>query len=215
TSGGACRTIDLAPRSVAAFYREVLEAVRSLSIDVEITTRPCEIPNPIRFPEDEVHGAYDPDAVNRFFRVLVRVDAVLKEHRARFRGRASPVQFFWGSFDLAYSRFSGRPAAPPPGGDIILRLAMNAEPVAFGFWPRADRVPVRALSSSTSPKAAGIERATIGPRAAFWSDQLGEHVLRYEDVRRAPSPRDAILEFCDTCYAAGATLSGWDRASLE
>jgi hypothetical protein len=214
-SDGSRRRIPLVPRTVAAFYAEVMEALRSLGIDVEITTKPQEVPDPIPFPEDEVHHDYDPQWANRFWRALVQVDAVLREYRARFRGRTTPTQFFWGSFDLACSRFSGRPADPPPGSNILYRLGMNAEDVCAGWWPGDDRFPEPAFYSYTYPKPDGLERAELRPPQAFWSDELGEFVLRYEDARAAESPRQAVLDFLQSAYEAGATLSNFDRAALE
>jgi len=215
TSEARPLTIPLSPRSVASFHREVLYALHGLGCDVRISPKPSEIPDPIPFADDEVHRSYDREAVNRFFHVLSRVDIVMKEHRARFRGKASPVQFFWGSFDLAYSRFSGRPADPPPGADKIFRFAMDAEEVAFGFWPGDDRFLEPAFYAYTYPKPAAIEQAAIRPEAASWSQALGEHVLPYDAVRRAEDPRAAILEFLETYYRAGATLAGWDLATLD
>jgi hypothetical protein len=215
TSDGAIRRLALVPRTVARFYDEFMEALGSLGIEVALRTRPCEVPDPIPFTDDLVHRAYDPEQVTRFFHVLARIDVVLKEHRARFWGRASPVAFFWGTFDLSYTRFSGRPAEPPPGSDTIYRLAMNAEQFETGFWPGDDRFPEPAFYAFTYPKPAGIEQAPIEPRAAFWSDKLGEHLLRYDDVRRAQEPADAILAFAESTYRAGAQLAGWDTALLE
>lgn len=214
-SDGERRSLALVPRSVADFYEEVMSALRSLEIDVTYRPRPTEVPNPIPFAEDRAHAGYDPESVNRFFRVLARVDTVLKRHRAKFWGRASPVAFFWGSFDLAYSRYSGRPAEPPPGSDIIYRLGANVETMEVGFWPGDDRIPEPAFYGFTYPKPQGIEAATIRPAEAFWSSALGEHLLRYEDVRRADSPEDALLEFFETTYRAGASLSGWNVEALE
>src|SRR5262249_6527956 len=161
------------------------------------------------------HASYDPEPVTRFFHVLVRVDAVLKQHRARYWGRASPVAFYWGTFDLAYARYSGRPAEPPPGADRIYRLALNAQHFATGLWPGAAGFPEPACFAFAYPKPPGLERASIEPRAAFWSDALGEFVLRYEDVRKAESPDAAILAFAESTYRAAAELAGWDTASLD
>jgi hypothetical protein len=214
-SDGERRTFALGPRAVAAFYEEVMSALRSLGIEVAYRARPVEIPHPISFLEDSVHASYDPVSVNRFFRVLARVDAVLKRHRARFWGRTSPVAFFWGTFDLAYSRYSGRTAEPPPGSDVIYRLGMNVETIEVGFWPGDERFPEPAFYGFTYPMPQGIERASIGPREAFWSAELGEFLLRYEDVRRAEDPESAALEFFETTYRAGATLAGWDVAAFD
>src|SRR4051794_21479218 len=214
-SDGSRRRIPLVPRTVAAFYRELMDALRSLGVEVEVSTTPSEVPDPIPFPEDEVHADYDPLWANRFWRVLVQVDAVLREYRAGFRGRTTPVQFFWGTFDLACSRYSGRPATPPDGSDAIFRAAMNAEDVCSGFWPGDDRFPEPAFYSYTYPKPDGLERAAIRPPEAFWSEEIGEFLLRYADARAAESPRRAVLDFLESTYDAGASLGGWDRAALE
>lgn len=214
-SDGERRAFALGPRPVAAFYEEVMSALRSLGIEVSYRPIPTEVPNPIPFPEDSIHASYDPVSVNRLFRVLARVDATLKRHRARFRGRASPVAFYWGTFDLSYSRYSGRPAEPPPGSDIIYRLGMDAETFEVGFWPGDDRLPEPAFFAFLYPQPEGFDRAAVGPRGASWSAKLGEFVLRYEDVRRAESPEDAILEFCESTYRAAATLAGWNVAALD
>jgi hypothetical protein len=215
TSDGRRRALPLAPRPVAAFYQEVLQALGALGIDVSIWPVPTEIPDPIPFPEDTRHAAYDAAAAHRFWRVLSQVDSVFKAWRAPFRGRSSPVQFFWGTFDLAVARYSGRPAPPPPGSDPIRRRAMDAEEVAAGFWPGDDNFPEPAFYSYTYPKPPGIEAAALQPPAASWSAPLGEFLLRYEDVRHSPSPREAILAFLDSTYAAGADALRWDRAALE
>jgi hypothetical protein len=209
-SDGAVRVVPLAARPVAAFYRDLVTALDEVGAKVEISTVPSEVADPVPFPDDTVHAAYDPERANRFWRVLAQVDLVFKEHRARFLGRASPVHFFWGSFDLAITRYSGRPAEPPPGADRIMRLSANAEQVCAGFWPGNEQVPEPAFFAYAYPKPDGIERAPVGPAAAFWSDALGEFLLRYEDVRSAASPQATILEFLETTYEAAARLAGWD-----
>ncbi|MDQ2818503.1 MAG: DUF5996 family protein [Candidatus Eremiobacteraeota bacterium] len=211
-SDGQTRSIELKPRSVADFYAQVMEALRDLAIDVSINPMPQEIASPIPFTDDRVHAAYDAEYVNRFWRILSQVDAVFKEHRAPFRGRQTVVQFFWGSFDLAYARFSGRPAQAP-SGNVIMRKGMDAEEIAAGFWPGDDRFPEPAFWSYAYPKPAGVEKAKIGPQAAAWNAEMGEFMLRYEDVRSSESPRAAILEFLSSTYEACAALAGWDLAS--
>jgi Family of unknown function (DUF5996) len=213
-SDGDTRSFSLG-RSVAAFYDETMGALRSLGIEVAYRPWPSEVSDPIPFPEDTVHATYDRVSVNRFFRVLARVDAVLKRDRAEFRGRVSPVAFYWGTFDLAYSRYSGRPADPPAGCDVIYRFAMDAETIELGFWPGDERFPEPAFYSFTYPRPAGFERASVEPRRAIWSDDLGEFLLRYDDVRRAAVPENAILDFLRSTYRAGATLAGWDVGALE
>ena len=168
---------------------------------------PQEVPDPIPFPDDRVHASYDPDWANRFWRVLVSVDAVLKEHRGRFRGKASPVHFFWGTFDHTYARFSGRPLEPPPEAGVIEREGGDAEQAAAGFWPGDDKTTMPAFFAYTYPKPDGIEEA------ALWSTDLGEFLLPYDDVRTATDPRRALLDFLDSTYRAGAERAGW-RADL-
>jgi hypothetical protein len=215
TGEGERRAFPLGHRTVAAFYDELMRALRTLGFEVAIRTRPAEVPHPIAFPEDTIHASYDVESVTRFFAVLLRVDALLKRHRARFWGRTSPVAFYWGTFDLTYSRYSGRPAEPPPGADSITRLAMNAETFEAGFWPGDDRFPDPAFFSFFYPKPEGFERAFLGPKGAFWSPELGEFLLRYEDVRRVSSPDEAILDFFETTYRAGARIANWDLDGLE
>jgi hypothetical protein len=171
---------------------------------------PDEVSDPIPFAEDTMHSAYDPEWATRFLHVLARVDLVLKQHRARFRGRTSPVHFFWGSFDLSNTRYSGRVAEAPPGANVIARKSEDAEQICAGFWPGSDAFPEPALYSYTYPKPEGIEDQLILPSTAGWDPKLGEFVLHYDDVRKAASPKDAIQEFCDSTYAAGARLLGWD-----
>jgi hypothetical protein len=214
-SDGRRKNLALGPKSVARFYREVMDTLRSLGIAVAISPRPKEIPNPIPFLEDERHASYDPVWVNRYWQVLTRIDIVFKQHRARFSGRSSPVSFYWGTFDLSYTRYSGRPAEPPPGSDVIYRLGMNVECFELGFWPGDDRFPEPAFFAFAYPKPKGIEIAKPRPAEASWSEPLGEFVLRYADVRRATSPSRAILEFAESTYRAAAALAGWDVAALD
>jgi hypothetical protein len=209
TSAGERRTFGLGG-SVAEFYFETMGALRSLGIEVSYRPQPVEVSNQVPFPEDTVHSSYDPDSVNRFFRVLSRIDPVLKRHRAEFTGRASQVALFWGTLDLAYSRYSGRPAEPPPGSDLIYRLAMNVETIEAGFWPGDERYGAPAFYSFTYPKPNGIESAVLEPRLAFWSPELSEFILRYDDVRAAASPEDAIFDFFESSYQAGRTRAGWN-----
>ena len=210
TATGETRQVALTARPVAAFYGEFMAALGTLGIQVKFRPVPDEVSDPIPFAEDTVHSAYEPEWANRFFRVLARVDLVLKEHRSRFRGRTSPVHFFWGSFDLANTRYSGRPAEPPPGADSIARKSEDAEQICAGFWPGGATFPEPAFYSYTYPKPVGLEEQRIEPATASWDPRLGEFALLYSDVRKAASPRDAILEFCESTYAAGARLSGWD-----
>ncbi len=215
TSAGATRTIPLAPRTVADFYADVMDALRALGVGVKIWPMPVEIPDPIRFDQDTVHRSYDADAARRFWRILVTADTILKEFRGRFIGKDSPVHFFWGSFDLAVTRFSGRRAPERPGADRITREAYSHEVISTGFWPGGGPVQGAAFCAYAAPEPAGFARSPVRPAQAFYSDALHEFVVMYEDIRRASSPRAALLDFCQSTYEAGAGLAGWDRASLE
>jgi hypothetical protein len=212
TARGAVRRVGLEPRSVAEFYRELMEALARADVPVEITTVPQEVPEPIPFPDDTTHASYEPEWANRFWRALVSVDAVMKEHRARFRGKTSPVQLFWGALDLSYMRFSGRVAAPPPGADVIARYSADAEHVCAGFWPGDGRLPEPAFFAYASPAPAGVQEAGIEPAEARWDAELGEFLLPYEFVRTASEPRVALRAFLETTYRAGARLGEWDTA---
>ena len=210
TTGGEMRRVPLAARPVAAFYADFMSSLSSLGIVARFLPSPSEVSDPIPFAEDTVHSAYEPEWANRFFRVLSHTDLVLKQHRSRFRGRTSPVHFFWGTFDLANSRFSGRPVDPPPNAGIIQRLGADAEQICAGFWPGSRQFPQAAFFAYTYPKPDGIEAQAIQPAQARWDVGLGEFALLYDDVRRSSSPEDAILDFCESTYAAGARLRGWD-----
>jgi hypothetical protein len=215
TSAGAVRTLPLEPRAVADFHRDVLAALRSLGIPVRIWRMPVEVPDPIPFDEDRKHASYDPEYARRFWRILVEADAIFKEFRARFQGKASPVHFFWGSFDLAVSRFSGRRAPERVGADTITREAYSHEVISGGFWPGGAGVEGPAFYSYAAPEPAGFSAATVRPAAAFYHRELKEYLLMYDDARRAPDPRAAVLDFLQSTYEAGAELGRWDRAELE
>jgi hypothetical protein len=215
TSDGILKTLPLAPRSVAEFYKELMEMLRSTGIDLKIWRMPVEIPDPIPFDQDSVHRSYDRAAVEKFWRILLSVDAVFTQFRAGFIGKNSPVHFFWGSFDLAVTRFSGRPAPEKPGADAVTREAYSHEVSSVGFWPGRADVIDSAFYSYTVPEPPGFKESPVGPEAAFYDKQIGEFILKYEDVRRAKSPTASLLEFCRTTYEAGATLGNWDRRSLE
>jgi hypothetical protein len=210
TVRGETRRVPLTSQPVADFYADFMSNLDAFGIKASFRPIPSEISDPIPFADDTAHASYEPELANRFWRVLSQVDLVLKDHRSRFRGRHSPVHFFWGSFDLAYSRFNGRPVTPPPGAGIIERLGGDAEQVCCGFWPGHAGFPHAAFFSYTYPKPAGIEQQAIEPSEATWSPELGEFALLYEDVRTSASPRDAILRFCESTYAAGARLARWD-----
>ncbi|HSC91753.1 MAG TPA: DUF5996 family protein [Gaiellaceae bacterium] len=209
TGRGAVERVRLEPRSVADFYTALMTALDRAGVPVEISTVAVEVPDPIPYPEDRVHASYEPEWAERAHRVLLLVDAVLKEHRARFRGKTSPVQFFWGAFDLSYARFSGRLLEPPAAAGSIMRATHDAEQACAGFWPGDDTHPEAAFFAYTWPQPDGIEGARIEPGAAGWSAALGEFLLPYEAVRKAADPRRALLDFLETTYRAGAERAGW------
>lgn len=210
TASGEVQRVALTARPVAAFYREFMATLQSLGIAVEINRLPSEVSNPIPFDEDETHVAFDPVWATRFFQVLSRIDLVLKEHRARFRGRTSPVNFFWGTFDLVLQRFSGRAVEPPANAGIIRRLSADAEVICVGFWPGNAQMLEPAFFGYSHPKPAGLENERPRPSAAHWDPAMGEFIMPYDDVRRSSSPREAILEFAESLYAAGSRLANWD-----
>jgi hypothetical protein len=214
TSDGEQRTLRLAPRSVADFYEDVRAQLRDLRLSVKLWSTPVEVPDPIRFEEDVQHHAYDAEQANRFWRVLVQIDRVFTASRCGFVGKVSPVNFFWGSFDLAITRFSGR-AAPPREGPAFAQDAYSHEVISHGFWPGSGPVLEPAFYAYAVPEPAGLKAARVRPDAAFYHQELGEFILPYEAVRTAPSPDQAILEFIDTTYREAATLARWDRAALE
>ena len=207
--------LPLIPRSVAAFYWEFMACLHALGIEVTINTLPSEVRNPIRCDEDEVHTSYDPVYAHRFWRILAQTDTVLQRYRSHFLGKSSLVHFFWGSFDLALSVFSGRRAPERPGVDQMTREAYSHEEISCGFWPGDDRFPEPTFYAYTYPEPPGLKIASIRPEAAFYSQELGEFLLRYDDVRSASSPEQALLEFFQSTYEAGATLAKWDREALE
>ncbi len=214
-TSGETRSIALRPQSVAAFYAEYLDLLRSLGIDPKINPNPVEVADPIPFAEDDKHASYDKDYANRFWRILQHSDTVFKRFRARFLGKSSPVHFFWGSFDLAVTRFSGRPAPPRAGADAITREAYSHEVISGGFWPGNGGFGTPAFYCYAAPQPAGLENKHIGPPAAFYSNELNEFILKYDDVRGAGSPENDVLEFLQSSYDAAADLAGWDRSSLE
>jgi hypothetical protein len=214
TSAGAVKTIRLSPRSVADFYDELMATLRSLDIAVSIWTMPVEIPNPIRFEQDRVHASYDPEYANRFWRILVSTDSVLKEFRGRFIGKQSPVHFFWGALDLAATRFSGRRAPERPGADAWTREAYSHEVISAGFWPGSGETDA-VFYSYAAPEPPGFATASVRPGSAFYSAPFQEFLLMYDDVRKATAPRRVLLEFYQSVYDAGATLGKWDRPALD
>ena len=215
TSEGHSRTIALVPKSVADFYREFLSQLRDLGIDIEIWRMPVEIPNPMPFDQDTQHASYDAAAVTRFWQALVTVEKIFQEFRAGFVGKVSPVHFFWGSFDLAVTRFSGRRAPERENADPITRDAYSHEVISAGFWPGGGEVKGAAFYAYAAPEPAGFPNAPVRPKSAFYSPTLKEFLVMYDDVRTSPSPRGTLLEFLQTTYDAGADLGKWDRKELE
>lgn len=215
TSDGILKELPLAPRSVAEFYEEFLEMLHSAGIYVKIWRMPVEIPNPIPFDQDRVHHSYDAKSVEKFWRILLSVDSVFNQFRSRFIGKCSPVHFFWGSFDLAVTRFSGRRAPERPGADSMTREAYSHEVSSVGFWPGGGDVKDAAFYSYMAPEPQGFKDAPVRPNAAHYDKQLGEFLLMFEEVRKAESPTTSLLEFCQSTYEAGARLGNWDRAALE
>ncbi|HMF80461.1 MAG TPA: DUF5996 family protein [Candidatus Acidoferrum sp.] len=219
-SDGAVQVIELRPKSVAAFYREVMAALSELKIDTRINTTPNEVEPAIPFDQDDKHRSYDPEYANRFWRVLLQSARVFQEFRSRFCGKCSPVHFFWGSFDLAVTRFSGRPAPPHPGGvphlpDAITREAYSQEVSSLGFWPGNAGMPTPIFYSYAYPEPPGFAEAKVQPDAAVYEPKLREFILPYDAVRTAENPDKALLEFAQSTYDAASKLAKWDRASLE
>jgi hypothetical protein len=215
TSEGSRRTLDLVPRSVSDFYREFMSLLRSEQIEVKVWRMPVEVADPIPFDQDRLHYSYDPEAVEKFGRILLSVDSVFKQFRSEFVGKSSPVHFFWGSFDLAVTRFSGRRAPERPGADAITREAYSHEVSSIGFWPGGGDIKDAAFYSYAAPQPQGFPEAHVNPRSVVYSQQLGEFLLMYEDVRTAQSPSSALLDFCHSTYEAAARLGNWDRSVLE
>ena len=219
-SDGAARQLALSGQSVASFYTAVTAALAELGIHVTIDDMPNELPDPIRFSDDSQHASYDPDAVQRFHQILVNADRVLKQFRTGFLGKASPVHFFWGSFDLAVTRFSGRRAPRHPGGvphlsDAVACEAYSHEESSAGFWPGGGAIDYPAFYSYAYPEPAGFRATPVRPSAAFFSEALGEFILPYDAVRTAAQPDQALLEFLQSTYEAAANNAKWDRDALE
>lgn len=214
TSDGERRAMTLAPRSVAEFYREFMAMMHAMSLDVEIWPVPVEIPDPIPFEKDSVHHSYDPEYANRFWRILVQVEHALTGARCTFVGKCSPVHFFWGSFDLAVTRFSGR-TAPPREGPAFMRDAYSHEVISHGFWPGSGAMLEPAFYAYAVPEPDGLKEARVEPEAAYYHRELGEFILPYEAVRTSADPAAAITAFVDSTYDRAATLAKWDRAALE
>jgi hypothetical protein len=215
TSWGPSKTLALRAQSVADFYAEFMSALQSLGIAVKIWTMPVEVPNPVRFPADTQHASYDPEYANRFFRILVSCENVFQEFRAGFIGKDSPVHFFWGSFDLCVTRFSGRRAPERAGADFITREAYSHEVISAGFWPGGGDIKGAAFYCYAAPEPAGFAGQAVQPAGALYHPVMKEFLLMYDDVRRAASPRKDLLSFLQSTYDAGANLARWDRKELE
>ena len=220
SSDGDTAGFALEPQSVASFYRRLMGELATLDLRVRIHPRPNEVPEAIRFDKDEVHRSYDPDYVNRFWRILVETQRVLTSFRARFIGKCSPIHFFWGAADLAVTRFSGRTAPEHPGGipnlpDWVTREAYSHEVSSCGFWAGGGAIPYPAFYAYAYPEPAGFASALVAPDAAFYSADLHEFILPYDAVRESERPDAELLAFAQTTYEAAANLAGWDRASLE
>jgi Family of unknown function (DUF5996) len=215
TSEGGTRTLKLEPKSVAAFHAEIMATLAALGIEVHIWTMPQEFDDPIPFDKDTTHVSYEREPVERFWRVLRSVDAVLREFRGGFIGKCSPVHFFWGSFDLCVTRFSGRRAPPMPQADKVTQEAYSHEVSSVGWWPGDATTPYPAFYAYASPEPTGYAEQIVRPAAAFYDKNAGQFRLKYDDVRSAASPRQALLEFCRSTYEAAAMLATWDRSELE
>jgi hypothetical protein len=214
-SDGRTDAIALEPRPVSDFYHAVMHMLRRMGVDARIWTMPVEVPSPIRFEDDTVHASYDASAANAFLRVLLAVAPVFERFRGGFLGKCSPLHFFWGSFDLALSRFSGRRAPERPGADAVTRESYSHEVISAGFWPGSGAVQEPAFYAYAAPQPAGLEAVRPRPEAAFYSKDLSEFILPYEAVRSAADPVQPLMAFLTSTYEAAAELGGWERAVLE
>jgi len=215
TDRGRQETIPLEPRTVAAFYQLLMDTLRRMNLETRIWPMPVEIPDPIRFDKDTVHHSYDPHAANSFWRILVTIKPIFEAFRCQFIGKSSPVHFFWGSFDLASTRFSGRRAPDRPGADAITKESYSHEVISHGFWPGSGAIQEPAFYAYAAPEPAGFKEASVQPAAAFYSKDLSEFFLPYEAIRTSQSPETDLTAFLTTTYNAGATMGKWDRADLE
>jgi hypothetical protein len=215
TSDGATEIIVLKPRTVAEFYGLLMSTLHRMHIDVRIWTMPQEVPNPIKFEKDDTHRSYDAAAAKTFWQMLIAMKPVFDEFRAKFIGKCSPVHFFWGSFDLAVTRFSGRRAPERPGADPITRESYSHEVISHGFWPGSGAMPEPAFYAYAAPEPAGLKTAKASPQNAFYSTDLSEFLLPYEAVRTAKSPEDELTAFLTSTYNAAADLAKWNRSEVE
>jgi hypothetical protein len=214
-SDGRRETVALRPESVADFYQRFMAALHRMDIDVRIWTMPVEFPEPIRFEQDTLHRSYDPEAARRFWEILLAMKPVLEAFRAEFIGTCSPVHFFWGGFDVAVTRFSGRPAPERPGADAVTRESYSHEVISHGWWPGSGAVNEPAFYAYAAPEPPGFKTAAIRPASAFYSTEMSIFVLPYDAVRTSATPEADLRAFLETTYDAGATLARWDRDSLE
>jgi hypothetical protein len=214
-SDGTREGIPLRAQTVADFYRTLNETLHRRGVDVRIWTKPVEVPEPIRFEQDTTHRSYDPDAARRFWDVVLAIAPVLLDFRAQFIGKCSPVHFFWGSFDLAVTRFSGRRAPERPGADAITREAYSHEVISHGWWPGSAPVNEPAFYAYAVPEPEGLKTAAVEPAAAYYHNELSEFILPYDAVRRAADPEADLRAFLRTTYDGAARLARWDRATLE
>jgi hypothetical protein len=212
---GGVQVMKLRAQTVADFYLEYLECLAKLGVELKINPMPCEVANPIQFDLDTVHGAYDAEYAHRFWQVLVLAEKVFREWGTGFLGKVSPVHFFWGSFDLAVTRFSGRTAQPRPGADSIQREAYSHEVISAGFWPGNGGYGAAAFYCYAAPVPAGLGEAKVQPEVARWDKALGEFIFKYDDARAQGTPEEALIAFLQSAYAAAADAAKWDRAALE
>jgi len=215
TSDGVETRLPLITQSVADFYKDLMAQLHTLGFDIHIWTMPVEIADPIPFDKDETHHTYERAHVERFWQVLRTIEPIMSEFRGRFVGKCSPVHFFWGSFDLAVTRFSGRRAPERPGADTITREAYSHEVISHGWWPGGGPVTDAAFYAYAAPEPVGFKLASVRPEKAFYSKDLNEYLLMYDDARTAADPRQALMDFLESTYEVGATLGKWDREELE
>ncbi len=216
TSRGESRAFPLAPRTVAEFYAALMAALHSLGIDVKVWTMPVEVPRPVRFALDESNASYNSEYARRFWQILVHVSNVFWDFRSRFIGKSSPVHFFWGSFDLAVTRFSGRRAPERTDADAFMRDAYSHEVSSVGFWPGdGEVIKDAAFYAYAVPEPAGFRKFPVHPAKAFYHPEKGEYFLMYDEVRLSGNPAEMLLDFCQSTYEAAAVSGKWDRANLE
>jgi len=215
TSDDVTETIHLEPRSVMEFYKILMDTLRRMGLETRIWPMPVEVPDPVRFDTDSTHHSYDPQAANAFWRILLTIKPIFEEFRCRFIGKSSPVHFFWGSFDLASTRFSGRIAPERAGADPITKEAYSHEVISHGFWPGGGAIQQPAFYAYAAPEPPGFKDAAVQPGAAFYSKEMSEFFLPYDAVRNSSSPEADLASFLRTTYDVGADLAKWDRANLE